>query len=77
MVFASLPFAYYILYEWRRGTTPGKKAMRIRVLTDYGAPIGLRESATRNIVRVVDFLPVLLRARRDRRDLLEPQPAAG
>ena len=23
VLFASLPLAYYILFEWRRGTTPG------------------------------------------------------
>ena len=59
VLFASLPLAYYILFEWRRGTTPGKQVLRIRVVTEYGAPIGLRESATRNIMRVVDFLPLL------------------
>jgi uncharacterized RDD family membrane protein YckC len=55
---AASPFVYFILFEWLEGATPGKLALRIRVLTDQGAPIGLRASATRNILRVVDFLPV-------------------
>jgi len=54
---AVLPLAYFTLLEWKRGATPGKRAMRIRVLTEHGTPIGLRESVTRNLLRIVDVLP--------------------
>jgi uncharacterized RDD family membrane protein YckC len=57
VLFAGLPFGYFILLEWRYGATLGKRAMRIRVLTEHGAPIGLRESVTRNLLRIVDLLP--------------------
>jgi uncharacterized RDD family membrane protein YckC len=54
---AGWPFGYFILLEWRYGATLGKRAMRIRVLTEHGAPIGFRESMTRNLLRIVDLLP--------------------
>jgi uncharacterized RDD family membrane protein YckC len=54
---AALPIAYFTLYEWKRGATPGKRALRIRVLTEHGTPIGLRESVTRNLLRIIDVLP--------------------
>ncbi|WP_342381513.1 RDD family protein [Myxococcus stipitatus] len=41
------------------GQTPGKKALRIRVVRLDGAPVGLFESAVRNLCRAVDFLPGL------------------
>jgi uncharacterized RDD family membrane protein YckC len=53
-----LPVAYFTLLEWRSGATLGKRSMRIRVVTEHGAPIGARESLTRNLLRLIDFLPV-------------------
>jgi uncharacterized RDD family membrane protein YckC len=53
----AFPFAYFIVLEARYGATLGKRAMRIRVLTVHGSPIGLRESVTRNLLRVIDILP--------------------
>ncbi|AGC44894.1 RDD family protein [Myxococcus stipitatus DSM 14675] len=44
------------------GQTPGKKALRIRVVRLDGAPVGLYESAVRNLCRAVDFLPGLYAA---------------
>jgi uncharacterized RDD family membrane protein YckC len=41
------------------GQTPGKRAMRIRVVRADGSPVGVYESAVRNLLRAVDFLPVL------------------
>jgi uncharacterized RDD family membrane protein YckC len=58
VLLAALPLAYFIVLEARYGATLGKRAMRIRVLTEYGAPIGLRESVTRNLLRVIDILPL-------------------
>jgi uncharacterized RDD family membrane protein YckC len=41
------------------GQTLGKRAMRIRVVRQDGSPVGLYESAVRNLTRAVDFLPLL------------------
>lgn len=40
-----------------RGQTPGKRLLGIRVVKADGSPIGVFESAVRNLLRVVDFLP--------------------
>jgi uncharacterized RDD family membrane protein YckC len=40
-----------------KGSTPGKKKLGIRVVRQNGLPIGLREAALRNLVRVADMLP--------------------
>ncbi len=49
---------YFILFEWlMRGQTPGKKAMKIRVIRDDGTPATIHEVLVRNILRLVDFLP--------------------
>jgi len=54
-----LPLGYYIVLEGRTGQTIGKRALRVRVVTDEGAPIGWRESLIRNLLRLIDFLPAL------------------
>jgi uncharacterized RDD family membrane protein YckC len=52
------PVMYFLLLEWlRHGSTPGKAALRLRVVCDTGEPVGLQESAVRNLVRIADFLP--------------------
>jgi len=43
----------------RQGRTPGKKWMGIRVVNDDGTPITFGPSLLRNLLRVVDFLPML------------------
>jgi hypothetical protein len=49
---------YFIFFELlMRGQTPGKKAMRIRVIRDDGTPVTASDVLVRNILRVVDFLP--------------------
>ncbi|HZI15753.1 MAG TPA: RDD family protein [Myxococcus sp.] len=40
------------------GQTPGKRALRIRVVRMDGSPVGAFESAVRNLCRAVDFLPI-------------------
>lgn len=51
-------WGYHVLFEgFRDGQTPGKKALRIRVVRDGGYSVSLGESAIRNIVRVVDMMP--------------------
>jgi uncharacterized RDD family membrane protein YckC len=51
-------WGYYIFFEmlWN-GQTPGKRAAGIRVLKDGGYPIGFLDSAVRNLLRPIDFLP--------------------
>jgi uncharacterized RDD family membrane protein YckC len=52
------PVLYFLLLEWlRHGSTPGKSALRLRVVCVTGEPVGLQESAVRNVVRIADFLP--------------------
>jgi uncharacterized RDD family membrane protein YckC len=41
------------------GQTPGKRLLGIRVVRADGSPVGVYESAVRNLLRAVDFLPVL------------------
>lgn len=49
---------YPVLFEiYLRGATPGKRALRLRVLHDDGTPIGWPASLIRNLLWPVDFLP--------------------
>jgi uncharacterized RDD family membrane protein YckC len=53
-------FAYDVPFEvLNNGRTPGKAAAGIRVVGRLGEPIGFLSSSIRNIMRIVDFLPVL------------------
>jgi len=53
-------WGYHIVFEmWWNGQTPGKRAVRIRILKDGGYPIGFLDSVVRNLLRPVDFLPFL------------------
>ncbi|GIK57529.1 MAG: RDD family protein [Chloroflexi bacterium] len=50
--------SYYIFFEMRwNGSSPGKRAVKLRVIRRDGTPITLSESIIRNLVRLVDFLP--------------------
>lgn len=52
-------FGYDILFETLgRGRTLGKRALGIRVVRVAGGPVGFVTSAVRNLLRLVDFLPV-------------------
>jgi len=54
----ALLWGYFAAFEaWRGGQTPGKRWMGIRVIRDTGHPVTFREAATRNLLRVADFLP--------------------
>ena len=44
---------------WFGGATPGKKLMRLQVVHDDGTPVGWSAALTRNLLRAVDFLPML------------------
>ena len=54
-----LLWGYYIFFEmlWN-GQSPGKRLVGLRVLKADGTPITLTESIIRNLVRLIDFLPV-------------------
>ena len=57
LVFA-LFWGYYMVFEGTsNGQTLGKRVLGLRVIKDGGYPIGFSDSAIRNLVRVVDFLP--------------------
>jgi len=50
------PVAFEIFND---GVTPGKKSMGLKVLHDDGTPLSFSSSMLRNLLRVVDFMPVL------------------
>lgn len=53
-----LNFGYYIVCEMAtNGQTPGKRALKIRVIRDGGYPLTLTASFLRNLGRVADMLP--------------------
>lgn len=53
-----LQWGYFTLFEaFRNGQTPGKRLVHLRVIQQTGRPIGLFESLTRNLLRVIDSLP--------------------
>ncbi len=55
----ALSWLYNPLFEvFNGGRTPGKKALEIRVVNRDGTPVGWYGSIIRNLVRVVDGLPV-------------------
>ncbi len=54
-----LTWFYTVLFEvLMQGRTPGKWALGLRVVAADGAPVGWMASFTRNLLRVVDALPV-------------------
>ena len=56
-VFAT-QWVYWTLFEvLMGGQTPGKRLVGIRVVRMDGSPVGVLESAVRNLLRVVDSLP--------------------
>lgn len=55
-----ITFAYPILFEvLGAGRTPGKRLAHTRVLRSSGAPVDLPASAIRNLMRLLDGLPLL------------------
>lgn len=51
-------FGYFWAFEtfWS-GQTLGKRVFRLRVVGDQGEPVTFTQSAVRNLVRLIDFLP--------------------
>jgi uncharacterized RDD family membrane protein YckC len=58
LVLFAIHWGYYVFFEalWH-GSTPGKRSLGIRVIRQDGLPIGFREAALRNLLRVADMLP--------------------
>jgi len=60
LLFANFLFfwGYYTFFEafWN-GQTPGKRWTNLRVIKDSGRQITLFESMSRNLIRIVDYLP--------------------
>ena len=51
---------YPVLFEvLNQGMTPGKKTLGIQVLNNDGTPVNWSSSLLRNILRTVDFLPLM------------------
>ncbi|HNT78749.1 MAG TPA: RDD family protein [Anaerolineae bacterium] len=59
LVSFALLWGYYVFFEllWN-GQSPGKRWLKLRVVLTNGMPITLTEVLIRNLVRLVDFLPV-------------------
>jgi len=57
--FFSAQFLYHLLFEalWA-GQTPGKRLLGIRVVEERGRQVTLVSSAVRNLLRIVDALPL-------------------
>ncbi len=55
-----LIWGYHLYFEvFRGGQSPGKKWLGIRVVAGGGHPCSLPRAAVRNLMRVVDFMPLL------------------
>jgi uncharacterized RDD family membrane protein YckC len=54
-------WGYFVLFEWLwHGQTPGKRVIGIRVIDVQGTGISFGQAAVRNVLRVVDGLPLLI-----------------
>lgn len=59
LVLFALEWVYYVLFEsFDQGRTPGKRALRLRVVKEGGEPITFIDSVLRNLLRAADFLPM-------------------
>ncbi len=58
-----LQWGYFAFFEafWK-GQTPGKRMLRLRVISESGRAVTFWEALLRNLLRVVDFLPALYTA---------------
>lgn len=59
IAFFVIEWFYPVLFEVYKGATPGKKALKLRVCHDDGTPVAWGGALTRNLLRVVDFMPFL------------------
>jgi len=60
MMYFVISIGYGILFEFRwRGQTPGKRALRLRVLDARGLHLAPNQIVLRNLLRAIDSLPLL------------------
>lgn len=52
-----ISWGYYIYFEARDGTTPGKRRLGLRVIQDNGLPATIQHIILRNLVRAADAFP--------------------
>ncbi|NWK53985.1 RDD family protein [Verrucomicrobiaceae bacterium N1E253] len=58
LLFFFLMFFYYIVFEaGKRGASPGKRVMGLRVVDTSGAPLSYGQAFMRNMLRIADGLP--------------------
>jgi len=59
LTFFTVYWGYHILFEmYYDGMTPGKRMYDLRVCSVDGTPVNWRGSILRNLLRLIDFLPV-------------------
>jgi uncharacterized RDD family membrane protein YckC len=58
-VFFLLAFAYFFGTELAWAQTVGKRVMKLRVVMDDGRKLSAGPALVRNLVRVIDWLPIL------------------
>jgi uncharacterized RDD family membrane protein YckC len=54
----ALGIGYHTVLEWRTGKTFGKYLVSIRAVERDGGSLSLRSSLVRNVLRIVDWLPL-------------------
>ncbi|WP_137939226.1 RDD family protein [Chitinivorax sp. B] len=55
-----LEWFYPVIFEvYRHGATPGKSLMKLRTVMDDGTPVSWGASMTRNVLRAIDFMPLM------------------
>ena len=53
-----LTWGYHVFFEvQKRGQSPGKRLLGLRVVDGRGLPLTLEQSFVRNVVRILDFAP--------------------
>lgn len=57
VVYFVISWGYYIYFEARDGTTPGKKRVGLKVIQDNGLPATVQHIILRNLVRAADAFP--------------------
>jgi uncharacterized RDD family membrane protein YckC len=59
LVMFLVAWSYFVVLEWLwQGQTVGKRMYGLRVIREDGAPVGFIASLIRNLLRMVDFLPL-------------------
>ena len=59
LIFLLVIFLYFVLMEGLAGGTVGKKMLNLRIISVDGGSVGLGKALLRNLLRIVDALPVL------------------